>query len=147
MFHEKLLRERQRATFSLADIANMDQTPLPFVMDDGKAYNQTGSKEIWCASGSSGLEKRQCTVQLTIFADEVSRVRPVVIFRGKGLGIKAEEKRKWYKRVKVLFQKNAWCEEKMMKEWTPSEWAIYFTNAPTPGFSGKILVADVHRAQ
>ena len=56
MFHGKLLRERQRRTFSLADIANMDQTPLPFVMDDGKTYNQTGSKEIWCASGSSGLD-------------------------------------------------------------------------------------------
>ena len=64
MCHGKLLHERRRGTFSLADIANMDQTPLPFVMDDGKTYNQTGLKEIWCASGS-GLEKRQCTVQLT----------------------------------------------------------------------------------
>ena len=36
MFHGKLLREQRRGTFSLADIANMDQTPLPFVMDDGK---------------------------------------------------------------------------------------------------------------
>ena len=59
-------------------------------MDDGKTYNQTGLKDIWCASGSSGLEKRQCTVQLTIFADRVSRVRPLVIFRGKGLRIKVE---------------------------------------------------------
>ena len=77
----------------------------------------------------------------------MSRVRPLVIFRGKGLRIKAEEKRKWDKRVKVLFQKNAWCDEKMMKEWTANEWANYFTNPPTPGSSGKILVADVHRAQ
>ena len=34
----------------------------------------------------------------------------------------------------------------MMKEWTANEWANYFTNPPTPGSSGKILVADVHRA-
>ena len=34
-----------------------------------------------------------------------------------------------------------------MKEWTANEWANYFTNPPTPGSSGKILVADVHRAQ
>ena len=88
MFRRKLLRERRRGTFSLADIANMDQTPLPFVMDDGKTYNQTGSKEIWCASGLSRLEKQQCTVQLTIFPDGVSRVRPLVIFRGIGLGIR-----------------------------------------------------------
>ena len=56
MFHGKLLREQQRGIFSLADIANMDHTPLPFVMDDGKTYNQTGSKEIWSASGLSGLQ-------------------------------------------------------------------------------------------
>ena len=103
MFHGKLLCERRRGTFSLVDVGNMDQTPLPFLMNDGKTYNQTESKEIWCASGSSGLEKQQCTVQLMIFADGVSRVRPLVIFRGKGLRIKAEEKRKWDKRGKVLF--------------------------------------------
>ena len=34
-----------------------------------------------------------------------------------------------------------------MKEWTANEWADYFPNPPTPGSSGKILVADVHRAQ
>ena len=34
-----------------------------------------------------------------------------------------------------------------MKEWTANEWANYFTNPLTPGSSGKILVADVHRAQ
>ena len=90
MFHGKLFHEWGRGTFSLADIADIDQIPLPFVMDDGKTYNQTGLKDIWCASGSSGLEKRQCTVQLTIFADRVSRVRPLVIFRGKGLRIKVE---------------------------------------------------------
>ena len=70
MFHGKLPRERRRGTFSLANIANMDQTPLPFVMDDDKTYNKTGSKEIWCTSGLSGLEKRQCTVQLTILQTE-----------------------------------------------------------------------------
>ena len=35
----------------------------------------------------------------------------------------------------------------MMKEWTANEWANYFTKPPTPGSSGKILVAEVHRAQ
>ena len=38
MFHGKLLREQQRGTFSLVVITNMDQVPLPFVMDDGKTY-------------------------------------------------------------------------------------------------------------
>ena len=129
MFHGKLLREQRRGTFSLANIANMDQTSLPFVMDYGKTYNQTGSKEIWCASGSLGLEKRQCIVQLTIFEYGVSRVRPLVIFRSKGLRITAEEKRKWNKRVKVLFQKNSWCDEKMMKNGQQTNGQI---TSPTP---------------
>ena len=47
MFHGKLLCQRRRGKFSLADIANMGQTTLPFVIYDGKTYNQTGSKEIW----------------------------------------------------------------------------------------------------
>ena len=34
--------------------------------------------------GSSGLDKRQCTVQLTLFADGVPWVKPLVIFRGTG---------------------------------------------------------------
>ena len=34
-----------------------------------------------------------------------------------------------------------------MKGWTANEWANYFINPPTPGSSGKILLADVHRAQ
>ena len=35
----------------------------------------------------------------------------------------------------------------MMKGWTANEWANHFTNSPAPGSSGKILVADIHRAQ
>ena len=35
----------------------------------------------------------------------------------------------------------------MMKEWTANEWTNYFTNPPTIASSGKILAADVHRAQ
>ena len=42
----------------------------------------------------------------------------------------------------LLFQKKGCCDEKMMKEWTANEWAKYFTNPPTPGSSGKILVAS-----
>ena len=37
-FHSKVLRTRRRGTYQIKDIANMDQTPLPFVMNDGKTY-------------------------------------------------------------------------------------------------------------
>ena len=35
-FHVKLLRERTRGTYKLADLANMDLTPLPFVLEDNR---------------------------------------------------------------------------------------------------------------
>ena len=54
-----------------------------------------GSSEVWCASGSSGLDKRRCTVQHTIFADGVPRVRTLVIFRGKELRISGKEQEAW----------------------------------------------------
>ena len=61
-------------SFKLKDIANMDQTPLPFVLNDGRTYDAVGSKEMWVRSG---LDKRQFTVQLTIFDDGLCRLRPL----------------------------------------------------------------------
>ena len=58
----------------------MDQMPLPFVLDDGKADYKKGVKEVWAQSGQSGPHNREGTVQLTVFADGVNRVRPTVIF-------------------------------------------------------------------
>ena len=57
-------------------LSNMDQTLLPFVL----ANNSTYDKKVVKKCGQSGLEKRQCTVQLTVFADEV----PCHHFPGKG---------------------------------------------------------------
>ena len=125
----------------------MDQTPLPFVLHDGKTYNDKGKKEIWCATAPSGLDKRQCTVQLTIFADGKPRVRPTIIFRGQGKRVSKTEKDAWDSRVCVMFQEKAWCDEAIMKAWIDREWSNTFTNPHDPCSSGKILVADVHTAQ
>lgn len=110
-------------------------------------YDAIGAKEVWCASASSGLDKRQCTVQLTIFADGVPRVRPTIIFRGKGKRISANEKSSWDRRVNLMFQPKAWCDESVMKVWVEHKWGNVFTDPPRAGSSGKILVADVQRAQ
>ena len=47
----------------------MDQTPLPFILDDGTTYECKGVKDVTCRSGPSGWDKIQATHQLTIFAD------------------------------------------------------------------------------
>ena len=104
----------------------MDQTHLPFVLDDGKTYDKKGVKEFLAQTGQSGLEKRQATVQLTVFADGVDRVRSTVIFRDKRLRISAKEKQSYDRRVKVMYQEKVWCDQEIMKEWISTEWANPF---------------------
>ena len=122
--------------YELRDIANMDQTPLPFVLNGGKGYETQGAKTVWHRGGASGLDKQQCTAQLTIFADGVPRV--------KGLRIAEAEKKQYDSRVVVHFQENAWCDENVMKFWSRHMWKRpYSDDASRP----RLRVADVHRAQ
>ena len=112
-----------------------------------KTYVDKGSSEEWCATHCSGLAKRQCSVQLTIFADGKPRVKPIVIFRGKSLRIKSKEQDAWDQRVQILFQEKAWCGEPIMLDWISQQWNNSFIIPSTNNSSGKILIADVHRAQ
>ena len=98
-FHRTIRRvaDEERPTrpigrFSLQQIANVDQTPLPFSFTNGGTYADTGDKTVWVCGGASGLEKRQCTAQITLFADGEPRVKPLLIFKGKGKRISFREK-------------------------------------------------------
>jgi hypothetical protein len=62
----------------------MDQTLLPFIFSSGETYADTGERSVWVRGGASGLDKHQCTVQLTLFADGEPRMKPLLIFRGTG---------------------------------------------------------------
>ena len=50
-FYKHLLRVRKRGKYELAGIANMDQTGPSFIINDGKTYETTNSKDVWCKSG------------------------------------------------------------------------------------------------
>ena len=65
----------------------------------------------------SGIEKCECPAQLTIFADGVAHVPPLLFFRGRGLRIFQMEKSKYNRRVRVQFQENVWCDEDLMLKW------------------------------
>ena len=45
-FIAKLLRKELRGMFQLEEIANMDQTQLPFVLDDDRAHDTKGADEV-----------------------------------------------------------------------------------------------------
>ena len=56
--------------FGLHQIAKVDRTPLPPFL-------------LWVQGCGSEQEKRQYTVQITLFADGKARVKPLLIFRGR----------------------------------------------------------------
>ena len=55
---------------------NVDQVPLPFVIDQDKTYEMKGSEQVWVSQPSSGLDKRQATLQLCIRAEGQQNVKP-----------------------------------------------------------------------
>ena len=96
-----------------------------------------------------------------MFADGEPRVKPLLIFKGKGkpcmhvslynniffifctpIGkrISIAERMKYDRRVSVEFQQNAWCDEQIMKIW------VRQMRKPAC-HENMVLVMDVHRAQ
>ena len=133
--------------WELSDIANMDQTPLEFCFNTkGATYATTGDKTIWTRTTGSGHDKRQCTVQLTVFADGEPRLKPLLIFKGTGKRIPEKETKLYDSRVVVKFQDNAWCDEEIMIFWIRKMWncGMFFDQGQK---RSKLLVYDEHRAQ
>ena len=59
---------------------NADQVPLPSVIGKEKTYETGGSKQVWVSQPSSGLDKRQTTLQLCIKASGSQTVKPAIVF-------------------------------------------------------------------
>ena len=100
---------------------NVDQVPLPFVVDQSSTFEERGSKSVWVRQVGSGLDKRQCTLQLYIGA-EGSQIPPAIIFRGAG-NVKQEDKASYDQRVHVYFQKNAWMDGVVAMSWLENTFA------------------------
>jgi len=123
-FHRKIQQEAavgpqigKLGQFNTCNLANVDQTPLPFTFTIGPTYEEKGAKTVRVQGETSGLNKRQCTVQLTLFANAVPRVKPFVIFKGTGKRISLREQLKYDRHVGVKFQEKARCDEPCMKHW------------------------------
>ena len=95
---------------------NVDQSPLPFVIDTKKTYKlldkknpENKNKKVWVSQPTPGFEKRQCTLQICVRAAG-QQLRIAIIFRGKGLRISAAEKASWHASVDVYFLDKAWAD-------------------------------------
>jgi len=108
--------------YLLGQICNMDQTPLPFEFLSGQTYEQKGSKTVWIKGTTSGWDKRQATLQLTVFADAGMRVVPLIFFKGKGVGPSILCEMSHYDpRVKVKFNPMAYANSQNMEKWIEEE--------------------------
>ena len=101
---------------------NVDQVPCPFIIDQEITYEQQGSSIVWISQPGNGLDKRQCTLQLTICADDPQRVPPAVIFRGKG-NIPKSEIDLYSQRVHVYWQEKGWMDSNVALQWTEKTFA------------------------
>ena len=100
---------------------NLDQSPLPFVVNVRKTYDivEEGhghDHNTWISQPGSGLDKRQCSLQICIRAE--GKQPPIgIVFRGKGKRIRPDEKEAWHPDVHVFFQENAWVNTIVATDW------------------------------
>ena len=88
----------------------------PFVNGLTTTWADKGSKRVRVSKPSSGLEKRQGTLQLC-FGPGERMYKPAVIFRGTGKRIDAVEKAAWHKGVEVYWQACAWADSAFCNSW------------------------------
>ena len=90
--------------------------PLPFVNGLNSTWADKGSKRVRISQPSAGLEKRQCTLQLT-FGPGQRVYRPAVIFRGSGIRVSAVERAAWHPGVDIYWQGCAWADSAFCNSW------------------------------
>ena len=129
-------------SWNLNQIANVDQTPLEFCFNTkGASHSKKCENTVWTRSTRSDHDKRQCTVQLAVFAEGEPTVKPLLIFKGTGQRIPEKETKQYDSRVVFKFQENAWCDEDIMVFWLRYMW-----NAQRNYFWGKKVKSSVKNA-
>ena len=95
--------------FKKSEIGNIDQSPLGFDFMGTTTYADTGSKTVFIKESRSGWDKRQCTLQIGVFADGKMRMKPTLIFHGAVArnSARREEEKKYNYSVVVHFNLKA----------------------------------------
>jgi hypothetical protein len=160
-FHRFLIMSLQQSApqldtkygrFSPERILHVDQVPLPFASDRTKTLNPRGAKSCRIAGvNTSGLEKRQATLQLWICAlGKRQYIKPTIIFRG-GRGPRSkvpwDQEKALYDsldNIRVAFQQNAWADEIFCQQ----EILQVAGDIADAGIAGEVLIGmDNHSAQ
>ena len=115
--------------FGPSRMFHVDQVPLPFASEIRNTLNPRGAVSCRIAgTNTSGLEKRQATLQHWICADpDKQSIKPTIIFRGSsGPGAllpKPAEKALFdtLTNIRVTFQASAWADAKFCRDDLPDD--------------------------
>ena len=114
-FQKYTINLRQKHKYDLAQIGNMDETPMTFDLPGNRTVNAVGEKTIMVKT--TGHEKTHFTVVLSCMADG-TRLKPVVIFKRKTLPKGA----KFPHGVVVKAHPKGWMDEKGTTDWLEEVW-------------------------
>ena len=110
---------------------------------EGRTYDFKGSRTIRAKSRKSGWSNRQATIQLTIFANGIARVKPLLIFRGASESkstARRQEVRRYDPRVVVQFNKKGYANTDIIQFWLQELLLPALAARPT------LLVMDLFRS-
>lgn len=130
--------------FYLSEISNMDQSPLPWEVGKNRTYAKRGSKTVLLRTARSGWDKRQCTLQILVFADGVIRCKPLLIFRGKPISKdsrRIKEAKLYNLGVVVVFNEKAYANTKTTIQWVKQQYT-YASAFPRSANQPRLLSLD-----
>ncbi|CAL4062438.1 unnamed protein product, partial [Meganyctiphanes norvegica] len=114
-FHRYVINARQKITYELSQIANMDEVPLTFDVPSNKTVDSKGVHSVTVKT--TGHEKTHYTVVLTCCADG-TKLLPMVIFKRKTM-----PKEVIPNGVVVHVQEKGWMDENGIKLWIDKVWS------------------------
>ena len=113
-FQKFIIDRRKEYNYGLAQIGNMDETPMNFDMPTNRTVDVKGTKSVLIKT--TGHEKTRFTVVLTCMADG-TKLKPMVIFKRKTI-----PKVKFPTGVFVHVHPKGWMDENGVKLWTENVW-------------------------
>ena len=99
---------------------------------------------MWTRSTGSGHKKRQCTVQLTVFADGVQCIKSLLIFKCTGKRIPDKKEKQYDQRDVVKFQENTWRNDNLLVRYL---WNLQSTFFSANAKRSRLLLYDQQKAQ
>lgn len=126
---DEVEKEGYVGRIALSDIASMYQTPLAFECPAAGTFESIVAKTTKTKIARGAWGKRQATLQVVVFADGESRVKPLLIFPGDGdrrsTAARFQREREQYDpRVKVIFNKKAYADQTTTIDWIDTQWKM-----------------------